>query len=810
MKKWLKRASRILAIVIGIFVCAWLIVFGYFKTHKKEILNKTLAAIRKNVSGTVTISDMDLDFPSTFPYISVELKNVLIRDSLYETHHHDLLKAGTVLLQVNPFTALAGNFSISRIVAANGSLYGFENATNYSNLEAFKSPSTTKTPKGKKQVNIHAIRLENMRVTLDKRFKRKFYDFNIRKLVCNIRDKGDVVRYRVKTSMNVLTLSFNLQKGSFAKNQPLAADIELTYHKPSRSLAFDDQVLRIGNEPYYFKGKFNFAGDRSFHLEVHASRAQFAKTAALLPHNIQKNIDSIFFDKPITAMAEINGKLVPGYKAEVKVNWKVKNATIQTPYGMFEKTSFSGFFFNHLSDTLPAVSENSIIQLNDFSAKWVGVGLESKKIAVTNLKKPWLYCDLRSSAELATLNEIVNTETIQFNKGTINADVVYSGPVYDSATDAPNINGTARISDGWLVYGPRQIQLEQFNGDLNFSGSDVYFKKISALAQGNKVEMNIAGKNLLALMNSDPSKATLQAEVYSPDLDISKFSSFIGGRQKRKSNGKLRAGGVSSRIDRLLDQCTILSVVNADKFKFKNFTADHLRTTVLLNEEVWAVKNTSFGHAGGNVFLTGSLHGGSRTYNPINLNATLENIDISRMFNAFNNFKLSSLHSKNLQGKLYSTIDLSGALLEKAELVPSSLKGTINLSLKQGELNHFQPLESMSVSLLKNRDFSHISFSEIKNRFDFNGSLVYINRMEIQSNVLQLFMEGRYDIAGKSTDLQIQVPISNLKKRDTDIIPDKKGVNSKAGISVYINAKSNDRGDIDFSYSLFHKKIKKK
>jgi hypothetical protein len=544
---------------------------------------------------------------------------------------------------------------------------------------------------------------------------------------------------------------------------------------------------------------------------VNTSKAVFSKAAALLPYNIQKNIDSISFDKTLTAKAEINGRLIPGNKAKVKVDWKVKNATINTPFGIFEKTSFSGFFFNQLSDTMPAIGENSIIQLNDFSGRWFGVGLESKKIAVTNLKKPLLYCDIRASADLVTLNELLNTGTIEFNKGTIKADVVYSGAIYDSATDAPTINGTARINDGWLIYGPRQIQLEQFNGDLVFSGSDVYFKNISALAQGNKVQMNIAAKNLLALMNSDPSKATLNANVYSPEIDISKFTSFIGSRQKqqRKITAKPRLG-IASRIDKLLEQCSIISVVNADKVKFKKFTADHLKTTIALTNEVWALQKTSFGHAGGNVVLTGSLHGGSKNYNPINLNATLENIDISRMFNAFNNFKLSSLDSKNLQGKLFSTINLSGALLEKAELVPSSLKGTIILSLKKGELNNFQPLQNMNGSLLKNRDFSHISFSEIINRFDFNGSMVYINRMEIQSNVLNLFMEGRYDITGKATDLQIQVPISNLKKRDTDTIPDKKGVNSKAGISVYINAKSNDRGDIDFSYGLFHKKIKKK
>ena len=102
------------------------------------------------------------------------------------------------------------------------------------------------------------------------------------------------------------------------------------------------------------------------------------------------------------------------------------------------------------------------------------------------------------------------------------------------------------------------------------------------------------------------------------------------------------------------------------------------------------------------------------------------------------------------------------------------------------------------------------SADEIKNTFDLNGSMVTINRMEIQSTVLSLFMEGLYDVGGKATDLVIQVPLSNLKKRKADYVPENKGAESKTGASIFVNAKSNSKGDIDFSYSLFKKRKNKK
>lgn len=138
--------------------------------------------------------------------------------------------------------------------------------------------------------------------------------------------------------------------------------------------------------------------------------------------------------------------------------------------------------------------------------------------------------------------------------------------------------------------------------------------------------------------------------------------------------------------------------------------------------------------------------------------------------------------------------------------MPSSLNGTIDLSLIKGELIDFEPLQKMSVFLLKKRDFSNLEFAELKNRFQLQGQSIIINRMEVQSTALSMYVEGLYDMKGDSTDLVIQVPLSNLKKRKPDYVPENKGLDAKAGMSVYVRARSGKGDDIDFSFGLFKKK----
>ena len=81
--------------------------------------------------------------------------------------------------------------------------------------------------------------------------------------------------------------------------------------------------------------------------------------------------------------------------------------------------------------------------------------------------------------------------------------------------------------------------------------------------------------------------------------------------------------------------------------------------------------------------------------------------------------------------------------------------------------------------------------------------------MEIQSSVLSMFVEGLYSMKG-NTDISIQVPLNNLKKRDSTYNPENIGLLKKAGKSLFIRGKPGDDGSIKFKIDLFNKYNKEK
>ncbi len=138
-----------------------------------------------------------------------------------------------------------------------------------------------------------------------------------------------------------------------------------------------------------------------------------------------------------------------------------------------------------------------------------------------------------------------------------------------------------------------------------------------------------------------------------------------------------------------------------------------------------------------------------------------------------------------------------------------SMWGDIEVKIKNGRLKDFEPMENMSNFLFKKRDFSDVEFAEINSHFWLKGSDLDITRMEIQSSVLSLFVHGRYSFTD-STSLSVQLPLSNLKKRDKNYKPKNVGTDAKVGPSVFLHIYKDEEGKIAINYDPFKKYAKQK
>ena len=147
-------------------------------------------------------------------------------------------------------------------------------------------------------------------------------------------------------------------------------------------------------------------------------------------------------------------------------------------------------------------------------------------------------------------------------------------------------------------------------------------------------------------------------------------------------------------------------------------------------------------------------------------------MNVSKIFYAFNNFGLKSPTDKNIGGSLTADVTMQGGFTTKAQLIPGELKGFVKFNLQNGQLINFEPVQKIQETVFKSRNFSDIQFADLHDLLEINGDNIIINRMEIHSTVLTMFVEGIYNTK-TGPDLSIQVPLSNLKANKDSVLVNK-------------------------------------
>jgi hypothetical protein len=304
-------------------------------------------------------------------------------------------------------------------------------------------------------------------------------------------------------------------------------------------------------------------------------------------------------------------------------------------------------------------------------------------------------------------------------------------------------------------------------------------------------------KNLLNLYFTTPDKIALTWNVRSQMVDLNEFKSFLAPRRKAKqsrSQQKEKIGRVSRQLDVVLASSNVKMQVQLDKVTYQRFTAQNVKAALELTDTDILLQQISLQHAGGNMQLGGKLHQQGNNNN-FQLNATVNNVHISQLFYAFNNFGLSTLQSGNLRGNVSAKLNLRGNVLDNGTLGKHSLFGNINFNLKNGALVNFAPLADIGNFAFRKRRLDSITIDNLTGTFQVEGNKVIIPPMRIASSAINIDVKGVYGIDG-GTNINLDVPLRNPAKDSAVTDVQEKRKRSRKGIVLHLRAVSEKDGKV--------------
>jgi hypothetical protein len=807
LKIFLRYTTRIVAGVVALLLIAWLILWAYLSLNKKTIEAKIKTEFEKKTSASFSYEDVRVSFLHTFPFISLHVSNIVIRDSLWNSHKHDLLVAGKLYAQINPFNILLGRSPVRKLVLEDGTIYLYTDSTGYSNFNIFRKQDR---PDTKASEDYPDIAGSNMEFVVDKETKHKLFNFKINQISSSVKKIDRILYFDADLDLFVRDMIFNPKNGSFLREKKVAGHCNPRYSLLTKILSFDDLALTIDDHPFLVSGKFfTRLNPAPYEIAVRTNNIGYKQAVSFFSDNVRKKLDQYNIDKPVSLQVALDGTDPLFHSPVIHLSLNAADATVTTPFEVFTNASFDGSFFNRMDSTQSPGDENSILRFNHFSGNCENINLQSDSIIFTNLIQPELSCNLRSTFALESLNTLVESKNIDFGKGTAKLDVVYKGPVEAGDTIDADLSGIVLFDSASIKYIPKDFLLSSCSGKLLFKNKDVLIEELSARTGSTELKMNGGIKSLMALIDKSPDKLYLDWNIFSPKINLHDFRAFIG-KNKSSSASRNKTKKFFSKqvqqIDSLLTACDVHVQVKANGLENKKFQATNLKASVVLKSGTLMLDSVRLNNSSGSIFLAGFIKD-QGVDNLMNIHAAVDDVDVDKLFPSFENFGQDAITGKNIRGKLHADVNFSGSLNASQEVVAGSMNGNVEFNLINGALLDFKPVENISKIIFHDRNFSDIHFAELKDRFDIKGSAIKINRMEIESTVITLFVEGIYDTK-KGTDMSIQVPLSNLKSRSDDTIPLNKGVNSKTGLSVHLRAKTGSDGKVKISWDPFRKSLK--
>ncbi len=809
MNKYLKYTIKIIAAVFILIIISFTVLSIYVSSHKKTLIAEATEKIGYNIGGKISIADIGVNLFQNFPYISISIDHLKVTDSLYNKHGHALIQAEKIFVRLNPLKLITLSISVNKLTVKNGAFFLYTDTSGYTNSYLLKANGKSDIQKTKDSDELKnlldKIDLQNVTITIDDQKANKLFDFLINQVKAKTALHDSVISVHVNQDIFIKNFSFKKNLGTFLENQVLAGEYDFQFYPKSGKLQIDSMPIKISNQSFLFKAIFEFRKIQNFYLDVKTAdlKLSFAKT--LLTKKIAGAITKMVdVSGPLKVHTIISGSLIGGGDPYIKANFESVNSTITTAFAAFDSANFKGSFLNENVVGTKPNDENTKISIHDFVASMGGFKIKSDDILIINLNQPYLSADLHSDFDVNDPEKTLDTQSFTLTKGSGKLDFMFEGPLNNPTPLNTKKHGILEIKRGQVIMTASNAILNNCNARIRIDNSDINIDTLQCNIAGSPITIWGKAKNVLALIGENPEGVELELNAYASLLNIDHLSSIVSRKYpvKKRENKKTNSGFAKTidRIDALLSNGRINVNIKADKLKYHSFEANKLVAKMQVDENFWSLQQASLVHGKGSLLIKATVQEAKKGLFTLSSKIDMKNLDAKKIMGELNNFGLKAFTSKNIQGTLSLKSDLSLNLTKKGDFDLNSLQGKAGFSVKNGALVDFDPIKNLEVFLFKKRDFGDIKFAEIKDDISFKKGEITIGRMEINSSVLTLFVEGIY--GPKNTDISIQVPLSNLKNRK-NYQPENIGVNKAGGLSVFLRARADDSGKINIKYDPF-------
>ena len=408
-------------------------------------------------------------------------------------------------------------------------------------------------------------------------------------------------------------------------------------------------------------------------------------------------------------------------------------------------------------------------------------------------------------------NEFFGTEQFFFSEGRFSVQLNFLGDLKSKEQLMTEAVAIFAMHDAYVYYKPVDVNFPLKQVDLNLKQDKAdfsFFVRSDSMDRQILFEGEMENFSEIILGNTGKT-IKVNVNVHSPILEWDNFVDIFMPESKEKvesatASKEVNVSKIKETVRGLMRTFNPTINLKLDRFIYsEDLTFDKLKARLFLKDTDYLVlDNTSFDFHEGKIQMNGKVDLDKKDQAPFETIFLSRNVDIAKLIKGLDYLNLPSVRSiKNLSGTLNMDFDFKGTIAKGGKgLINEETVGVLDFTLRDLGIAGFPALDTVATKMRMKRRFDKLQFATLSNQLSINGNEIDIPLMEIQSNALSLFAEGKLSY-GYNTNIWFSFPTSNLRLRDYDTIPAMEGY-AKAGKKLFIEVTSDDTGANRYKFRL--------
>lgn len=758
-KKILKWVSIVMLLLI-IAVISIPIIF------KDKIVVMVTNTINNNINATVTFKEADLSLLKNFPSLNLTVNDLAVAnkapfvgDTLFNAKElslalniTELFKKSDETLAIKSITSKEGNINI---------IFNKEGNGNFDIAKATEETTTTSSDESSFSLNIDGYELEDINFNyLDR-------STNTKLSIDSIYHTGegnfaeDIFNLDTKTTGFV---SFDLDNTNYLSKVKISLDAVLGIDLKNSKYTFKENTGYINQLPLEFDGFIQLVdGNQLYDLKFKTPTSSFKNALALLPKQYAGNLESIKTEGNFEVNGVVNGTLsentIPAFDIEISS----KNALFK--YAELPK-SVTNINIDTKIINKTGLVKDTYVSIDKFNFKIdedVFAANGNLKSLTTN---PRINLTAKGTINLANIGKVYPAPIQKELAGILKADISTNFDMnsvekanYQNIKNAGEITVTGFKYDGTDVANPFFINKTK----VTFNTNAIKLNEFEAKTGTSDLSINGNLDNFYGFI--------FKNEVLKGNFLLSsnnlKVADFIVADETANANTETTSTS-ALKIPAFLD---VKLTANAKKVAYDNINLTNVSGDLYIHNETVDLKNLKSDLFGGNIAMNGNVSTIGKTAS-FKMDLNLSKLNIGESFGALDMLKSIAPIAKTIEGKMNSTITVSGDLNEDMTPNLKTISGDLLGQLLDTKLkaSNSKMLTTLSdkVSFL---DISKLNLHEATGLFSFKDGQVTVKPIKLNYQDIGMQVSGKHGFdQSMDYDIVFDVPVKYLGADVTNLI----------------------------------------